>query len=90
VLGVKSANFGADVIHTEFVSVDPYAITAQNYGMLAYQASEQPVVVQIFGKNAELYPQAVKIIAKNWCGWHDINFGCPAKKVAGHGEVFAY
>ena len=79
-------SWGADVVHTEFVSVDALCHnSAKTMAMLAYQASEQPVVVQIFGKNAELYPQAAKIVAKTGIAGIDINFGCPAKKVAGHG-----
>jgi|SRR3989339_209380 len=78
--------WGADVVHTEFVSAD-----ALHYGskktlaMLAYQASEQPVVVQLFGKRIDMYPKAAKIVESLGVAGIDLNFGCPAKKVAGHG-----
>lgn len=79
-------SWGADIVHTEFVSVDAlYHASAKTMQMLEYQASEQPVVVQIFGKRAELYPKAAQIVAKTGVAGIDINFGCPAKKVAGHG-----
>jgi tRNA-dihydrouridine synthase B len=79
-------DWGADIVHTEFVSVDAiYHGSAKTMEMLEYKASEQPVVVQIFGKNAELYPKAAQIVAKTGVAGIDINFGCPAKKVAGHG-----
>lgn len=78
--------WGADVVHTEFISVDAlYHGSEKTMRMLEYKASEQPVVVQIFGRRAELYPQAAKIVAKTGISGIDINFGCPAKKVAGHG-----
>jgi tRNA-dihydrouridine synthase B len=78
-------SWGADIVHTEFVSVDALYGSTKTLQMLEYKASEQPVVVQIFGKNAELYPKAAKIVAKTGVAGIDINFGCPAKKVAGHG-----
>jgi len=78
--------WGADIVHTEFVSVEALCYgSAKTMQMIEYQASEQPVVVQIFGKNAALYPQAAQIVAKTGVAGIDINFGCPAKKVAGHG-----
>jgi len=79
-------SWGADIVHTEFVSVDAlFHGSTKTMKMLEYKASEQPVVVQIFGKNADIYPQAAKLVAKTGVAGIDINFGCPAKKVAGHG-----
>lgn len=79
-------SWGADVVHTEFVSVDAlYYDSQKTIKMLEYKASEQPVVVQIFGRRAELYPKAAKMVAATGVSGIDINFGCPAKKVAGHG-----
>ncbi|MCB9802719.1 tRNA-dihydrouridine synthase [Candidatus Nomurabacteria bacterium] len=78
--------WGADVVFTEFVSAD-----ALNYDskktlkMLEYHASEQPVVVQIFGRRIDMYPKAAKVVESLGVAGIDINFGCPAKKVAGHG-----
>ena len=78
--------WGADVVHTEFVSADAlYYDSQKTIKMLSYQAMEQPVVVQIFGKRPELYTKAAQVIAKTGVAGIDINFGCPAKKVAGHG-----
>lgn len=79
-------SWGADIVHTEFVSVDALCYgSSKTLKMLEYKNSEQPVVVQIFGKRAELYPQAAQLVAKTGVAGIDINFGCPAKKVAGHG-----
>jgi len=78
--------WGADVVYTEFVSVDALFYDSQKtLKMLEYVASEQPVIAQIFGRRAELYPKAAKLIEKLGFAGVDINFGCPAKKVAGHG-----
>jgi len=78
--------WGADVVHTEFVSVDAlYYQNKKSLKLLEYRAKEQPVVFQIFGKRAELYPRAAKIVEATGIAGLDINFGCPAKKVAGHG-----
>lgn len=78
--------WGADVVHTEFVSVDAlFYDSKKTLQMLEYKANEQPIVAQIFGRRAELYPKAAQIIEKLDFAGVDINFGCPAKKVAGHG-----
>lgn len=78
--------WGADVVHTEFVAAEAlYYGSAKTMKMIAYKASEQPVVVQIFGRRPEFYPKAVKIVEQTGVAGIDINFGCPAKKVAGHG-----
>lgn len=79
-------SWGADVVHTEFVSADAlYYGSKKTMKMIEYKAIEQPVVVQIFGRRVEMYDQAAKIVAKTGVAGIDINFGCPAKKVAGHG-----
>ncbi|MFA5126425.1 MAG: tRNA-dihydrouridine synthase [Patescibacteria group bacterium] len=78
--------WGAQVVHTEFVSVDAlYYDSQKSLKLLEFKAGEQPVVAQIFGKRAELYPKAAKLVASLGVAGLDINFGCPAKKVAGHG-----
>lgn len=78
--------WGADVVHTEFVSADAiYYGSKKTMQMIAYQAAEQPVVVQLFGQRPEMYGPAAKIVESTGVAGIDINFGCPAKKVAGHG-----
>ncbi len=79
-------SYGAQVVHTEFVSVDAlYYDSKKTLDLLRYKAIEKPVVAQIFGRRADLYPKAAKIIEALGFDGIDINFGCPAKKVAGHG-----
>jgi tRNA-dihydrouridine synthase B len=78
--------WGADVVHTEFVSADAlYHDSKKTIKMLEYKAMEQPVVVQLFGKRPEMYPKAAKLVEKLGFAGVDINFGCPARKVAGKG-----
>lgn len=78
--------WGADIVHTEFVSADAlYHKSAKTMKMIEYKASEQPVIVQLFGRRPEMYDRAAKIVAQTGVAGIDINFGCPAKKVAGHG-----
>lgn len=78
--------WGADVVHTEFVSADALHYDSQKtLKMLEYKTIEQPVVVQLFGKRVEMYPKAAKVVESLGVQGIDINFGCPAKKVAGHG-----
>jgi tRNA-dihydrouridine synthase B len=79
-------SYGAQVVHTEFVSVDAlYYDSKKTLELLRYKKTEKPIVAQIFGRRADLYPKAAKIIEDLGFDGIDINFGCPAKKVAGHG-----
>lgn len=78
--------WGADVVMTEFVAADAlYFGSKKTLKMLEYKVQEQPIVVQLFGKRPEMYPKAAKIVQELGFAGIDINFGCPAKKVAGHG-----
>ncbi|MCD5385064.1 tRNA-dihydrouridine synthase family protein [Candidatus Gracilibacteria bacterium] len=58
--------------------------------VLPHEKSEDPLVIQIFGKDPEMFAKAAKIISNpkyNIAGI-DVNMGCPAKKVvrSGHGS----
>ena len=79
-------SYGADVVHTEFVSADAlYYGSKKTMQMIAYQKAEMPVVVQLFSKRPEMYSKAAQIVEATGVAGIDINFGCPAKKVASHG-----
>jgi nifR3 family TIM-barrel protein len=79
--------FASDILFPEFVSID-----AMHYGsdktdqLLAYDASaERPIIAQLFGSDPELFHEAaLKVKALGFDGV-DINFGCPAPKVAKNG-----
>ncbi len=77
---------GADVVYTEMVSADGLHFDSQKtLGLLKFSPKEKPVVVQLFGKDPEKFIKAAQIVTKLGFDGIDINFGCPAKKVVGHG-----
>lgn len=77
---------GADVVYTEMISADGlHYDSKKTLEMLKILRGEKPVVVQLFGKDPEKFAKASKIVTKLGFSGIDINFGCPAKKVAGHG-----
>ena len=55
---------------------------------LPHHESEKPLIIQIFGKDPEMFRQAAIIIESYGVAGIDINMGCPAKKVvkSGHGS----
>ena len=58
--------------------------------VLPHEVSEEPLIIQIFWKDPEMFAKAAKIISnpKYNIAWIDVNMGCPAKKVvrSGHGS----
>ncbi|MDD2565336.1 MAG: tRNA-dihydrouridine synthase [Candidatus Gracilibacteria bacterium] len=71
--------FSADgIVHSKFLanSVLPHHIT------------EKPLIIQIFGKDPEIFRKAAIIIESYGVAGIDVNMGCPAKKVvqSGHGS----
>lgn len=51
--------------------------------VLPHNKHEDPLIIQIFWKDPEMFEKAWKIISKSKynIAWIDINMGCPAKKV---------
>lgn len=81
-----SRKMGADVVYTEMISADGLHYNSKKtLEMLKILKGEKPVVVQLFGKDPEKFAKATQIVTKAGFSGIDINFGCPAKKVAGHG-----
>lgn len=80
--------FGADVVYTEMISVDGLIYNSKKtLELLKFRPEEKPIVVQLFGKKPENFYQAIKIIKSSFdFDGIDINLGCPAKKVFGHGS----
>jgi len=77
---------GADVVYTEMISIDALHYNSQKtLKMLEFDKKEKPVVIQLFGKRPELVVKAMEKVNKAGFDGVDLNFGCPAKKVAGHG-----
>jgi tRNA-dihydrouridine synthase B len=80
--------YGADVTYSEMASVSALFFKPEKtLELVRFNKSERPYVVQLFGKDPEHFAAATKIITqKIKPDGIDINFGCPAKKVFGHGS----
>ncbi|CAG0908529.1 unnamed protein product [Cyprideis torosa] len=73
---------GADMVFTEFVSVEGLIRHAQkSVKKLDIYGYERPVGIQIFGAELDSMLQAVEIVEQSQPDVIDINFGCPVKKV---------
>ncbi len=83
--------YGADVVYTEMIMVQALSHGGEKTLRLAkIDKKEKPVVLQLGGKDPELFYKSAKIAADEIKpDGIDINFGCPAKKVAGHGSGVA-
>ncbi len=79
---------GADVVYSEMASVSALFFKPQKtLDLVRFRKKERPYVVQLFGKDPTHFAKAAKIITeKVKPDGIDINFGCPAKKVFGHGS----
>ena len=77
-------NFGADVLYSEMASVNALVYAPEKtLKMLKFSELERPYVVQLFGSEPKNFRRAIKIIEKKIKpDGIDINFGCPAPKVA--------
>ena len=53
--------------------------------LMELHPAEQPCGIQLFGKEPHTFPRAVEAALKNNPAFIDLNMGCPAHKVAGHG-----
>ncbi len=79
-------HYGADVVYTEMISADGlYYDSKKTLEFLKIDKKEHPVVAQLFGKHPEKFSKAARLCEQVGFDGIDINFGCPAKKVAGHG-----
>ncbi len=76
-------SWGADVVYSEMIAAEalvrdiPKAVK-----MMARTEGEFPLVVQIMGNNPETIAQAAKLAEEAGADGVDINFGCPAHKIA--------
>jgi len=53
--------------------------------LMELHSAEQPCGIQLFGKEPHTFPKAVESALKHDPAFLDLNMGCPAHKVAGHG-----
>lgn len=70
------------ITYTEFTSADGLAYKSPRLLSKFYFApAEQPLIAQIFGKNASSFAYAAKFCEDAGFTGIDLNMGCPAKKV---------
>jgi len=74
---------GADMVYTEFVSSEALIRNvAASRGRIRLAPDEHPVAIQIYGNREEALVEAARLSEVAGPDLIDINFGCPAKKVA--------
>lgn len=74
---------GADMVYTEFVSSEALIRNiAASHGKIRLADDEHPVGIQIYGNREEALIEAARVSEEARPDLLDINFGCPAKKVA--------
>ncbi|MCX7957546.1 MAG: tRNA-dihydrouridine synthase family protein [Deltaproteobacteria bacterium] len=79
---------GAKVCFTEMMSaMGIVRATQKNLRLIGREIDSGPLVVQLFGKEPEMFEQAVPIVEREIKPVaFDINMGCPARKVVGSGS----
>ena len=80
--------YGADVAYSEMASATAlFYSPKKTLELIKFNKKERPYVVQLFGKDPAHFAKATEIITKQVKpDGIDINFGCPSKKVFGHGS----
>lgn len=81
---------GADVVYTEFMAAEAILHGGPTvFKKMAFRDQERPVVCQIFGKTPAAFAIAAQKVQALGFDGIDLNFGCPARKVVGHGSGVA-
>lgn len=82
---LMAKKYGADLLYTEMIMVQSLARNNPAAISLAeIEESEKPVIIQLGGKEPKLFKESAKIAKELGASGIDINFGCPAKKIAGN------
>ncbi|KZM42924.1 dihydrouridine synthase [Marinomonas sp. SBI22] len=83
---------GMDYFVSEFVRVTQYPVPAHTFTRMvpenihqAHTAYDHPVHTQLLGSNPETMASSALNAIQSGATHIDINFGCPAKRVNGHG-----
>ncbi|HKR62220.1 MAG TPA: tRNA dihydrouridine synthase DusB [Thermoanaerobaculia bacterium] len=77
---------GVGLVVSEFISAE--GLTRKNdrsHQMLAFNESERPVAIQIYGGDPERMDDAAAIVEAQGVDIVDVNMGCPVKKVVNSG-----
>jgi len=78
---------GADIVYSEFVSVDGiYHAFEKMKRQMDFTEAQRPYICQIFGKDPKLFKHAAGVVEQMGADGVDINFGCPSKRVVKHGS----
>lgn len=78
--------YGAAVCVTEMVSAKGLAYRSGGTdALLATLPEDQPLVVQLFGAEADFLRHAVALLREAGFGWFDLNMGCSVSKVLRQG-----
>ncbi|MFH0873671.1 MAG: tRNA-dihydrouridine synthase [Candidatus Komeilibacteria bacterium] len=76
-------HWGADVVYSEMIAAEALVRhVPKAFKMMEFVAAEQPVVIQIMGNNPKVIAEAAKIVEASGAAGLDLNFGCPANKIA--------
>jgi tRNA-dihydrouridine synthase B len=75
--------YGADLVYTEFVNSEGLIrAAARTRAKIALSEDEHPVGIQLYGNRVDSLVEAARVCEAVEPDLIDINFGCPAKKVA--------
>lgn len=78
--------YGAGYVVSEMVSSKGLIMEdRKSSDIMALGKGEAPAAIQIFGCEPQTMAEAAKLAQETGCFAVDINMGCPAPKVAGHG-----
>ncbi len=76
-------DWGADVVYSEMISAEALIRKVpKSLRQMKFQAAEKPVVIQLMCNKPETLTKAAKIVEKVGASGIDLNFGCPARKIA--------
>lgn len=80
-------NFGADVVYSEMISAAAiFHNSKKTFELARFDKTERPFVLQLFGSDPAHFAFSAKLVTKKFKpDGIDINFGCPAKKIAKQG-----
>lgn len=75
--------FGADLVYTEFISSEGLIRrAARSRAKIVLGEDEHPIGIQLYGNREEALVEAAQVSAAVGPDVIDLNFGCPARKVA--------
>lgn len=80
------AKYGAIFTVSEMVSAKALTMgDKKSMQLLAGGGGEAPYGVQLFGQEPQVFYEAIRLLEDSPFDFIDINMGCPAPKIAGHG-----